>query len=62
MRKSGLPGAGACRCVLESALTCPSPLPPPTLRLLRSYVSKVTLHCPSMVQSRVDDSTLFSYL
>lgn len=28
----------------------------------RSYTSKVTLQCPTAVHSRVDDSTLFSYL
>lgn len=28
----------------------------------RRYTSKVTLHCPTAVHSRVDDSTLFSHL
>lgn len=40
------------------ALTAASPAAP----CCRSYTSKVTLQCPTAVHSRVDDSTLFSYL
>ena len=37
---------------------CARPAPPRP----RRYTSKVTLHCPTAVHSRVDDSMLFSHL